>query len=247
MAAEAPPLEIVAVPVLSDNYAWLVYDPKTQEASVVDPGEAAPVLAAAEARGWTIAQVWITHWHPDHTGGIADMKKAGATVFGPRAEAERIAGLDVFLKPGDVVRIGSHTGQALATPGHTAGHLSFHFADDAVLFTGDTLFAMGCGRLFEGTPAEMWANMERFAALPAETRVYAGHEYTASNARFALHVDPDNEAVAARAKAVDALRAAGTPTLPTTIGEEQATNPFLRTGSAERLGELRRQKDEFRG
>ncbi|MDP1025740.1 hydroxyacylglutathione hydrolase [Sphingomonas sp. KR1UV-12] len=243
----APPLQVVAVPVLADNYAWLVYDPHTQEAVVVDPGEAGPVQAAADARGWTIAQVWTTHWHPDHTGGNAAMKAAGATILGPEAERAKIDPMDVGLSEGDVVRIGSHTGQVMAVPGHTAGHIALHFADDALLFTGDTLFAMGCGRLFEGTPAEMWANMERFAAMPDETKVYGGHEYTQSNARFAAHTDPDNRDIAARREEVDALRARGEPTLPTTIGQERATNPFLRAGSAARLGELRAAKDAFRG
>lgn len=246
MSAPAPPLEIVAVPVLADNYAWLIYDPRTDDAAVVDPGEAAPVLAAAKERGWHISQVWTTHWHPDHTGGNAEMKAAGATITGPAAERERIPTLDTFVRAGDVVRLGSHTGQVLAVPGHTAGHVAFHFAEDAVVFTGDTLFAMGCGRLFEGTPAEMWANMQAYAAMPPETKVYGGHEYTQANARFAAHVDPDNEAVAARQVAVDRMRAAGEPTLPTTIGEERDTNPFMRAGSAERLGDLRAQKDNFR-
>jgi hydroxyacylglutathione hydrolase len=241
-----PELEIVAVPVLADNYAWLIYDPKTEDAAVVDPGEAAPVLAAAKERGWHISQVWTTHWHPDHTGGNAEMKAMGATITGPAAERERIPTLDTFVRAGDVVRLGSHTGQVLAVPGHTAGHIAFHFAEDALVFTGDTLFAMGCGRLFEGTPAEMWANMQAYAAMPPGTKVYGGHEYTQANARFAAHVDPDNEAVAARCITVDRMRAAGEPMLPTTIGEERDTNPFMRAGSAERLGELRAQKDNFR-
>jgi hydroxyacylglutathione hydrolase len=243
----AQPLEIVAVPVLQDNYAWLVFDAETQDAAVVDPGEAEPVLAAAKARGWHISQVWITHWHPDHTGGNAAMKAAGATITGPAAERERIPTLDTFVRDGDVVRIGAHTGQVFTVPGHTQGHVAFHFVEDEVLFTGDTLFAMGCGRLMEGTPADMWGNMERYAAMPGATRVYAGHEYTAANARFAAHVDPDDTAVAARMAEVDATRARGEPTLPTTIDAERATNPFLRAGSAERLGELRARKDQFRG
>jgi len=242
-----PELEIVAVPVLADNYAWLIYDPKTEDAAVVDPGEAAPVLAAAKERGWHISQVWTTHWHPDHTGGNAEMKAAGATITGPAAERKRIPTLDTFVRAGDVVRLGSHTAQVLAVPGHTAGHVAFHFAEDALVFTGDTLFAMGCGRLFEGTPAEMWANMQTYAAMPPGTKVYGGHEYTQANARFAAHVDPDNTAVSDRRVVVDRLRAAGKPTLPTTIGEERATNPFMRAGSAERLGELRARKDDFRG
>jgi len=238
-----PSLEIVAVPVLQDNYAWLLFDPVTADAAVVDPGEAGPVLAEAARRDWPVSQVWITHWHPDHTGGIADMKKAGATVTGPDAERERIPLLDTFVRAGDVIRLGHHTGQVIATPGHTAGHVSFHFADDAVLFTGDTLFAMGCGRLFEGTPEQMFANMQGFAAMPEETRVYAGHEYTQSNGRFALGVDPDNVALAERMKRVDAARLAGEPTLPTTIAQEQATNPFLRAPDAAALGALRAKKD----
>jgi len=242
-----PSLEIVAVPVLSDNYAWLVFDPKTEEVGVVDPGEAAPVLAAAEARGWTISQVWITHWHPDHTGGIKGMKEAGATVTGPLAEAAKIDGLDTTVGAGDVIRIGSHTGHVIATPGHTAGHVVFHFAEDEVLFTGDTLFAMGCGRLFEGTPAQMFGSMREFDDMPDATRVYGGHEYTLSNARYAVVAEPDNDAIAERLKAVEAARAAGRPTLPTTLAEERATNPFLRAPSAEILAELRQGKDSFKG
>ncbi|RZM08655.1 MAG: hydroxyacylglutathione hydrolase [Sphingomonas sp.] len=191
-------MEIVAVPVLSDNYAWLIYDPKTEDAVAVDPGEAAPVLAAAKERGWHVSQVWTTHWHPDHTGGNADMKRTGVTITGPHAEKERIPTLDTFVREGDVIRLGSHTGKVLAVPGHTAGHIAFHFADDAILFTGDTLFAMGCGKLFEGTPAQMWENMERYAAMPADTVVYCGHEYTKSNAAFAAHVEPDNQAITDR-------------------------------------------------
>ncbi len=247
MADPAPPLEIVAVPVLADNYAWLIYDPKTDDAAVVDPGEAGPVLAAAKARGWHISQVWTTHWHPDHTGGNAEMKRAGATITGPAAERERIPTLDTVVRAGDVVRLGSHTGQVLAVPGHTAGHVAFHFADDALVFTGDTLFAMGCGKLFEGTPDQMWANMQAYAAMPGETKVYAGHEYTQSNARFAAQVESDNPAIAARRAEVDRLRAGGQPTLPTTIAQEMETNPFMRAGGAGRLGELRTQKDNFRG
>jgi hydroxyacylglutathione hydrolase len=240
-------LEIVRVPVLSDNYAWLIHDTKTGEVAVVDPGEATPVLAAAKARDWTISQVWTTHWHPDHTGGNADMKAAGATITGPGAEAAKIPTLDTQVGEGDVVRIGSHTGHVLSVPGHTAGHIAFHFADDALIFTGDTLFAMGCGRLFEGTPADMWRNMERYAELPDATKVYCGHEYTVSNAAFAAHVDPDNAAIAERKQAVEAQRAEGEATVPFTIREERATNPFLRAGSADRLGELRTMKDAFRG
>jgi len=191
--------------------------------------------------------VWTTHWHLDHTGGNAAMKVAGATITGPRAERDRIPTLDTLVAEGDVVRIGSHTGHVLAVPGHTAGHVAFHFAEDEALFTGDTLFAMGCGRLFEGTAAEMWANMERYAAMPDDTRVYCGHEYTAGNAAFAVTAEPDNDAIAARRAEVDQLRAAGEATVPTSIGQERATNPFMRAGSAEALARLREAKDNFRG
>jgi hydroxyacylglutathione hydrolase len=242
-----PALEIVRVPVLDDNYAWLIYDPKTADAVAVDPGEAAPVLAAAKQRGWHISQVWTTHWHPDHTGGNADMKAAGATITGPEAELAKIPTLDVLVKEGDIVRIGSHTAHVMTVPGHTQGHVAFHLADDGAIFTGDTLFAMGCGRLFEGTPADMFANMQRYAKLPDETVVYCGHEYTQSNGRYALVAEPENTAVAERMREVDDLRARGEPTIPTTIGKERATNPFLRATSAEQLGVRRAEKDAFRG
>ena len=240
-------LDIVRVPVLSDNYAWLIHDPDSDETVAVDPGEAQPLLDAAVARGWTIGQVWTTHWHPDHTGGNAAMKAAGARITGPGAEAAKIPTLDAMVGEGDTVAIGRHVARVMTVPGHTQGHIAFHLADDGVVFTGDTLFAMGCGRLFEGTPADMFANMQRYAAMPAETIVYCGHEYTQSNGRFAMTAEPDNEAIAERMVEVDAKRAVGEATVPTTIALERATNPFMRAGSAEELGRLRAGKDSFRG
>jgi hydroxyacylglutathione hydrolase len=237
-------LEIVRVPVLSDNYAWLVHDPVSGETVAVDPGEAAPVQAAAAARGWTIDQVWTTHWHPDHTGGNTAIRAAGARITGPAAEAAKIPTLDVTVGEGDVVRIGSEVARVMHVPGHTAGHIAYYLADAGVIFTGDTLFAMGCGRLFEGTAAQMFANMQRYAELPDATQVYCGHEYTQSNGRFALAIEPDNAALVARMQQVDAARAAGEATVPTTIGLERATNPFLRARDAEELGRLREQKDK---
>ena len=240
-------LEIVRVPVLSDNYAWLIHDAVSGETVAVDPGEAAPVQAAAAARGWTIGQVWTTHWHPDHTGGNAAIRADGARVTGPAAEAGKIPTLDDTVGEGDSVRIGAEVATVLHVPGHTAGHIAFHLAGAGAIFTGDTLFALGCGRLFEGTAAEMFANMQRYAALPDATAVYCGHEYTQSNGRFALAIEPDNAALVARMADVDAARAAGEPTVPTTIGLERATNPFLRASDAEHLGKLRTQKDNFAG
>jgi hydroxyacylglutathione hydrolase len=241
-------LDVVRIPALSDNYIWLVHDPASDETVVIDPAEAAPVLAEADRRGWRIGQIWNTHWHPDHTGGNAAIKAAtGARVSGPSAEAERIPTLDVALSEGDTVRLGDHVASVMETPGHTAGHIVLHLADHAVIFTGDTLFAMGCGRLFEGNAGQMFANMQRLAALPQETVVYCAHEYTQANGRYARVAEPDNAAIVARMKQVDAARAAGEATVPTTIGEELATNPFLRARTAAALAERRAAKDAFKG
>jgi hydroxyacylglutathione hydrolase len=241
-------LDIVRIPALSDNYVWLVHEPESGETAVVDPAVAEPVLAAADARGWRISQIWNTHWHPDHTGGNAAIKAAtGCTITGPAAEAGRIPTLDRGVAEGDRVRLGEAEAQVLEVPAHTAGHIAYHLPDEAAVFVGDTLFAMGCGRLFEGSAEQMYANLRRLAALPPETRVYCAHEYTLSNGRFALTVEPDNRALADRMAAVEAARRAGEATVPTTIALERATNPFIRASSLEAFAERRLGKDNFRG
>ena len=241
-------LEIVRIPVLSDNYVWLVHDRASAETVVVDPAIADPVIEAAAARGWRITQIWNTHWHGDHTGGNAAIKAAtGCTITGPAAEAARIATLDRLVGEGDEVRIGAHIARVLEVPAHTAGHIAYHLAEDSVLFIGDTLFAMGCGRLFEGTPAQMFANMRRLEALPGDTQVYCAHEYTLANAHYARVAEPDNQAISDRLLRVEAARAVNEATVPTTIALERATNPFMRAGTVEELARRRAEKDVFRG
>ncbi len=237
-------LEIIRIPVLSDNYVWLVHEPDSRETMVVDPAVAAPVLAEADARGWTITQIWNTHWHPDHTGGNAEIKAAtGCVITGPSAEAARIPTLDVLVAEGDTVSLGAVIAKVIDVPAHTAGHIAFHFPTEQAAFVGDTLFAMGCGRLFEGTADQMFANMRKLEVLGDDTRVYCAHEYTQSNGRFALTVEPDNQALVERMAQVTAMRERGEATVPTSIGLERATNPFMRAVSVEQLAERRLAKD----
>jgi hydroxyacylglutathione hydrolase len=237
-------IEIIRIPVLSDNYIWLVHDAQSGETMVVDPAVSDAPLAEADKRGWKITQIWNTHWHPDHTGGNADIKAAtGCTITGPAAEADRIPTLDRQVTGGDIVRLGQVEAMVMDVPAHTAGHIAFYLPSEHAAFVGDTLFAMGCGRLFEGTATQMYDNMRKLEALPDDTAVYCAHEYTQSNGRFALTVEPGNAALVARMANVDAMRLRGEPTVPTSIGAEKATNPFMRAASVEELAARRTAKD----
>lgn len=238
-------MEIVPVPAFSDNYLWLVHDEESGETAVVDPGDSAPVLAEAKRRGWTIGEVWNTHWHGDHTGGNLAIKSAtGARISGPGNE--NIPGRDVALGEGSEVRLGKHVGRIIEVPGHTLGHVALVFDKEHVAFVGDTLFAMGCGRLFEGSPEQMYRSLQRLARLPADTKLYCAHEYTLANARFAAHVEPGNRAIKDRLASVAKLRDAGAITVPTTVGEERETNPFVRSTNVEEFARRRAEKDSFR-
>ena len=240
-------LEIVPVPVLRDNYVWLVHDKDSAETVAVDPSVADPVLEAAAQLGWRISQVWNTHWHPDHTGGNDSIRTAtGCAITGP-AEAEKVSRMDRIVAGGDRARIGALEAELIDIPAHTAGHVAFHLPAAEVAFVGDTLFAMGCGRLFEGDAKQMYQSLQRLAALPEATRIYCGHEYTLDNGRFALTVEPDNPELVRRVDEVKAARDRGEVTLPTTIALERATNPFMRAPSVEEFARRRTAKDNFRG
>ncbi|WP_448585937.1 hydroxyacylglutathione hydrolase [Thermaurantiacus sp.] len=244
--AASTALEVLRVPVLADNYVWLArWAPG--RCAVVDPAVAGPVLERAADEGLRITHILNTHWHPDHVGGNLEIKAhTGCTIIGPAREAARIPGIDRAVDDGDRVALGDHVADVLFVGAHTAGHIAFHFAGARVLFCGDTLFAMGCGRLFEGTAEDMFRALAQLKALPPETRVYCAHEYTLSNARFALTVEPGNAALAARFEAVQGARGRGEATVPFTLAEEHLTNPFVRARDAAELGERRRAKDHFR-
>jgi hydroxyacylglutathione hydrolase len=219
---------------LKDNYVYLLRDPATAATAVVDPSEAKPVLAALQEKGWRLTHILNTHHHWDHTGGNVELKQAtGALIVGPRADRDRIPEIDVDVAEGETYSVGGQTARVYDVPGHTRGHIAFWFEGSRALFCGDTLFTLGCGRLFEGTPEQMWKSLSKLRPLPAETRVYCGHEYTQANARFAVTLEPDNAALAERSRRIDALRAEGKPTVPGTMGEELATNPFLRADQPE--------------
>jgi hydroxyacylglutathione hydrolase len=225
-------LAIHMFPALSDNYGYLLHDEDTGQTAAVDTPDAAAIAEQLDAKGWRLTHILNTHHHADHAGGNLELKRrTGCTIVGPRADAARIPGIDIAVGEGDVVALGTQRATVYDTPGHTRGHIVYHFAAAHAAFVGDTLFAMGCGRLFEGTPGQMWSSLQKILQWPDDTRIYCAHEYTQSNARFALTVEPQNRALQERAAAVAKLRAAGKATVPTTLGEERATNPFLRPTS----------------
>lgn len=233
------------IPAFTDNYIWL-FEYAAGKVAVVDPADAAPVLEFAASRNLTITHILNTHWHPDHVGGNMAIKNATrCTIIGPRREQAKIPGIDTATDEGEELQLGTHTGQVYFVGAHTAGHIAYHFPTASALFPGDTLFAMGCGRLFEGTPADMFAALGKLKQLPPETMVYCAHEYTLSNARFAVTAEPGNAALAARYAAVQQARSSFIPTVPFALAEELATNPFIRAESADELGRRRSAKDAF--
>lgn len=254
------PLHLVTVPCLADNYAYLVHDPASKATAVIDVPEVGPILAALQARGWVLGDILITHHHSDHIDGVAVLQaQTGARVTGAAADAHRLPPLDRAVAEGDVVSVGGAQGHVIEVPGHTIGHIAFHFAQDALLFTADSLMAGGCGRLFEGTPDQMHASLGKLAGLPPRTQVCSGHEYTAANLRFALTLEPDNRDLILRVKAVRAARDQSRPTVPSLLSEELATNPYLRAHlpalkaavglphatDAAVFAEIRKRKDRF--
>jgi len=239
-------LEVSAVPVLTDNYVWLIHNAEIGETAAVDPSVADPVLDAVAARGWAITQVLNTHWHPDHTGGNEAIKAATDCSITAPDEARRVSQVDRVVSEGDRVTVAGAEAIVWHIPAHTAGHVAYYFEQEGMIFVGDTMFAMGCGRLFEGTAEQMYSNMQRIAALPADVRIYCGHEYTLSNARFAAFVEPQNAAIADRLTEVRAMRERGEITLPTTVAQERETNPFVRSTNVEEFARRRAEKDSFR-
>ena len=238
-------ITIDIIPILKDNYTYLLQSPCGVTA-ILDPGEAAPVINVLEQKNLTLNFILNTHHHWDHTDGNQALKKKyNAQIVAPEKEKHRIQDVDITMKDGDVFELGSEKAQIIETPGHTLGHVCFYFPDSTALFTGDTVFSMSCGRLFEGTPADMFESFQKIMALPDDTLIYCGHEYTKENAAFCLVQDPGNDDLKARIEDVKTLRAQNKPTLPISLGIEKKTNIFMKTESAEEFADFRRKKDDF--
>jgi hydroxyacylglutathione hydrolase len=260
MTGEEIMIEVEQFPCLSDNYGYLIHDTKSGLTAAIDTPESAAILAALARRGWSLDYIWNTHHHFDHAGNNLELKeKTGCKIIGPKGEADRIPGIDEAVDDGDIVSLGDAEARVLNVGGHTLGHIAFYFAEDEKAFVGDTIFALGCGRIFEGTAEQMWASLQKIAALPATTTLYCAHEYTAANARFACHIDGQNQALKDRAKDIDIARSKDIPTVPTRLSTELETNPFLRphdpkirdflnmadARDVDVFAEIRRQKDIF--
>ena len=250
-------LKIHQFPCLSDNYGFLLHDPDSGETAAIDTPDGSEYLSQAAAKGWRITAIWNTHWHPDHAGGNkAIVEATRAQVIAPQ-EVERISPIDRVVAHGDEVSLGKHVAKVIDVSGHTNGHIAYHLPGDGIAFVGDSVFALGCGRMFEGEPQQFWDSLERVKALPPQSTLYCAHEYTAANARFALHADPDNAALQDYAREIDARRSSGEPTVPTGLERELATNPFLRADApemrerwggetpADTFAKLRAAKDSF--
>jgi len=237
---------ITLFPCLNDNYGFLLVEPESGLCGAIDTPDGERIAKELDRRGLTLTHIFNTHHHPDHVGGNQFLKeKYGATIVGPKADEKRIPGIDIALADGAVFKFGAYDIHLIHTPGHTLGHCAYYVPEAHSVFVGDTLFTMGCGRLFEGTPAQMFASMAKLACLPADTKVYCAHEYTLSNAAFALTVEPDNLDLRAAVEHAKTLRAKGLPTVPTTIAAELETNPFMRAKTPEKLGKIRAAKDRF--
>ena len=237
-------IAVSIIPILEDNYSYIL-EADNGDVAVVDPGDAAPIIAALDQHGLKPSFIFNTHHHGDHIAGNAEIKaRYGAQIAGPAFEEARIRNMDILLSEKSEISFGGEDVQIIETPGHTRGHICFFFTQSKIVFTGDTLFSLSCGRVFEGTADQMWQSLQKLMALPDETRLYCGHEYTQSNGEFGLTLEPDNTDLRARMNEVNALRAAGKPTLPSTIGLEKKTNVFLRAGSAQKFVEIRKLKDE---